>query len=98
VDAPIGSEDRASFLIPGRLGLFTTQPDDHRYPEASGSVNRSFSPESVRYLSVTSVVRRHLLTDDDRRWHNARRPASTGKPPLTGRLCRWWQVQGSNLG
>jgi hypothetical protein len=35
--------------------------------KASGSVNRSFSPESVRYMSVTSVVQRRLLTNDDRR-------------------------------
>src|SRR5215467_327227 len=33
---------------------------------ASGAVNRSSSPESVRYMSVTSVVRRRLLTKDDR--------------------------------
>jgi hypothetical protein len=33
---------------------------------ASGSVNRSSCPESVRYMSVTIVVQRRLLTDDDR--------------------------------
>jgi hypothetical protein len=34
--------------------------------EASGSVNRSFSPESVRHVSVTIVAQRPLLTDKDR--------------------------------
>ena len=34
---------------------------------ASGSVNRSFSPDSVRYMSVTSVVQRGLVTEDDTR-------------------------------
>ncbi len=33
---------------------------------ASGAVNRSPCPDSVRYMSVTSVARRRLLTDDDR--------------------------------
>jgi hypothetical protein len=35
--------------------------------KTSGSVNRSLGPESVRYMSVTSVVLRRLLTNDDRR-------------------------------
>jgi hypothetical protein len=35
--------------------------------KTSGSVNRSSSPESVRYMSVTTVAQRRLLTDDDRR-------------------------------
>ena len=45
-------------------GLAGSQPRtvDHRNPGASGSVNRSFSPESVRYMSVTSVVQRRHLT------------------------------------
>jgi hypothetical protein len=34
--------------------------------KASGSADRSFSPKSVRYMSVTSVVQRRLLTADDR--------------------------------
>jgi hypothetical protein len=29
----------------------------HRNPGASGAVNRSSSPDSVRYVSVTTVVR-----------------------------------------
>jgi len=29
-------------------------------------MNRSFGPGSVRYMSVTSVVQRRLLTKDDR--------------------------------
>jgi hypothetical protein len=35
--------------------------------EASGLVNRSSSPGSVRYMSVTTVVQRRLLTGDDTR-------------------------------
>jgi hypothetical protein len=38
------------------------EPPGH---EASGSVNRSSSPKSVRYMSVTIVVQRCLVTDDD---------------------------------
>jgi hypothetical protein len=34
---------------------------------ASGAADRSSRPESVRYMSVTIVVRRRLLTDDDTR-------------------------------
>jgi hypothetical protein len=37
----------------------------HQIPGASGSVNRSSSPGSVRHMSVTSVVQRRLLTKDD---------------------------------
>jgi hypothetical protein len=33
--------------------------------EASGSANRSSCLDSVRYLSVTIVVQRRLLTEDD---------------------------------
>jgi hypothetical protein len=33
--------------------------------EASGSVNRSCCPDSVRYRSVTTAAQRRLLTDDD---------------------------------
>jgi len=61
-------------------------------------VNRSSCPGSVRYVSVTSVVQRRLLTNDDRGWHKARRPANPENPPVTGRFRWWWQVQGSNLG
>jgi hypothetical protein len=34
--------------------------------KADGSVNRSSRAESVRHMSVTIVVQRRLLTDDDR--------------------------------
>jgi hypothetical protein len=34
---------------------------------ASGSVNRSSCLDSVRYVSVTTVVQRRLLTEDDSR-------------------------------
>jgi hypothetical protein len=34
---------------------------------ASGSVHRLLRPDPVRYLSVTTVVQRRLLTDDDTR-------------------------------
>jgi hypothetical protein len=32
---------------------------------ASGSMNRSSSPDSVRYMSVTTAAQRRLLTEDD---------------------------------
>ena len=35
--------------------------------KASGAVNRSSCPDSVRHMSVTIVVQRRLLTDDDTR-------------------------------
>jgi hypothetical protein len=35
--------------------------------KASGSVNRSSCPESVRHVSVTTAAQRRLLTDDDTR-------------------------------
>jgi hypothetical protein len=35
--------------------------------KASGSVNRSSCPESVRHMSVTIAAQRRLLTDDDTR-------------------------------
>jgi hypothetical protein len=34
---------------------------------ASGSVNRSSRPVSVRYMSVTTAAQQRLLTDDDTR-------------------------------
>jgi putative transposase len=63
---------RFRFLVRDRAGQFTEASGavpcgDGIEVEASGSVNRSFSPESVRYMSVTTVVQRRLLTDDDRR-------------------------------
>jgi len=47
------------------LGPFTE--DGGRNPGASGSVNRSFSPDSVRHMSVTIAAQRRLLTGDDTR-------------------------------
>jgi hypothetical protein len=41
------------------------RPDSGR-SSPSGSANRSSSLESVRYMSVTIVVQRRLLTEDDR--------------------------------
>ncbi len=39
----------------------------YRRAGASGSVNRSFCPDSVRHLSVTTAAQRRLLTADDTR-------------------------------
>ena len=38
-----------------------------RTARASGSVNRSFSPDSVRHMSVTTAAQRCLLANDDTR-------------------------------
>jgi hypothetical protein len=53
-------------------------------------------PESLRYMSVTTVAQRRTLTDDDTRCHNPRPPAPREKPHVMGGFRRWWQVLGSN--
>lgn len=54
----------------GRRARIHWRNDQAAYPSeppghgASGSMNRSSCPESVRYVSVTIVVQRRLLTDE----------------------------------
>jgi hypothetical protein len=48
--------------------------------EASGSVNRSCCPDSVRYMSVTTAAQRRLLTDDDTPGHLRGRSSPAPRP------------------
>jgi len=45
--------------------LCARAPGQRPPPRASGSVNHSSSPESVRHMSVTTAAQRRLLTNDD---------------------------------
>ena len=83
--------------VPRRLadhgeGPVNTRPDQG----ASGSVNRWLRPESVRHMSVTTATQRLTAAHHATRRHNNKKARETGKTQLTGYLCRWWQVLGSN--
>jgi len=55
---------RGELTISAQVQLLL-RPDSGR-SSPSGSANHSSSLESVRYMSVTIVVQRRLLTEDDR--------------------------------
>jgi hypothetical protein len=59
-------------------------------------VNRLLRPESVRHMSVTTATRGLTTAHHETRRHNNKKARKTGKTQLTGYLCRWWQVLGSN--
>ena len=64
--------------------------------EASGSVNRLLRPDSVRHMSVTTAMQGHTTAHHDTQRDNSRAAREPGYAQATGRLCRWWQVLGSN--
>jgi len=59
-------------------------------------VNRWLQPDSVRHMSVTTATQRLTAAHHETRRHNNKKARETGKIQLTGYLCRWWQVLGSN--
>ena len=69
---------------------------NHHHGGASGAVNRWLRPDSVRHMSVTTATRRLTAAHHETRRHNNKKARETGKTQLTGYLCRWWQVLGSN--
>ena len=67
-----------------------------RIGKASGYTHRSFRPDAVRYMSVTTATHRPTVTHPDT-WRDknetARRAAFSQR---AGRFRRWWQVLCSN--
>jgi hypothetical protein len=75
-------------LLPRMLG--------HRNPGASGSVNRSSGPDSVRHMSVTTAMQGLTAAHRETQRDNSKTARESGKIQLTGYFRRWWQVLGSN--
>ena len=67
-----------------------------QFSKASGYTHRSFRPDPVRYLSVTTATHRPAVTDPDT-WRDKKETARRAAfPQPRGRFRRWWQVLGSN--
>ena len=67
-----------------------------RIGKASGSTDRSFSPDAVRYMSVTIATPCPTAAHDDT-WRDKKETARRAAfPQRAGRFRRWWQVLGSN--
>ena len=64
--------------------------------KGSGYTHRSFCPDAVRYLSVTTAMRRPTVTRADTRRDKKETARRAAFPQLAGRFRRWWQVLGSN--
>ena len=67
-----------------------------RIGKASGYSHRSFRPDAVRYLSVTTAMHRPAVTHPDTRRDKKETARRTAFPQQAGRFRRWWQVLGSN--
>jgi hypothetical protein len=86
-ESPVTSPASAS-PSPGRTTTATE--------EASGSVNRSSCPDSVRHMSVTTAMQRLTVTHHDTRCDSTKTAREPGYAQAAGRFRRWWQVLGSN--
>jgi hypothetical protein len=67
-----------------------------RIGKASGSTNRSFGPDAVRYMSVTIATPCPAAAHDDTRRDKKETARRAAFPQRAGRFRRWWQVLGSN--
>lgn len=65
--------------------------------KASGYTNRSFCPDAVRYMSVTSATHRPAVTHSDTGRDKKETARLAAFPQTAGRFPRVWQVLGSNL-
>ena len=64
--------------------------------KASGYTHRSFRPDPVRYMSVTTATHRPTVTHADTRRDKKETARRAAFPQPAGRFRRWWQVLGSN--
>jgi len=67
-----------------------------RIGKASGSADRSFDPDAVRYMSVTIATPCPTAAHDDTRRDKKKTARRTAFPQPAGRFPRVWQVLGSN--
>ena len=67
-----------------------------RIGKASGSADRSFGPDAVRYMSVTIATPCPTAAHDDTRRDKKEPARRAACPQRAGRFRRWWQVLGSN--
>ena len=66
--------------------------------KGSGYTHRSFRPDAVRYMSVTTATHRPTVTHPDT-WRDKKETARRAAfPQQAGRFPWWWQVLGSNQG
>ena len=65
-------------------------------PGASGSVNRSLRPDSVRHMSVTTAMQWLTTAHHDTRCDSTKTAREPGMPRSRALFRRWWQVLGSN--
>jgi hypothetical protein len=64
--------------------------------KTSGSTDRSFGPDAVRYMSVTIATPCPTAAHDDTRRDKKETARRAAFPQRAGRFRRWWQVLGSN--
>jgi len=67
-----------------------------RIGKASGSTDRSFGPDAVRYMSVTIATPCPTAAHHDTRRDKKETARRAAFPQRAGRFRRWWQVLGSN--
>jgi hypothetical protein len=67
-----------------------------RIGKASGYTHRSFCPDAVRYMSVTTAMHRPTVTHADTCRDKKETARRTAFPQRAGRFPRVWQVLGSN--
>ena len=59
-------------------------------------MNRWLRPKSVRHMSVTTAMQGLTAARRETQRDKSKKAREAGIIQLTGRLCRWWQVLGSN--
>ena len=67
-----------------------------RIGKASGSADRCFGPDAVRYMSVTIATPCPTAAHHDTRRDKKETARRAAFPQPAGRFRRWWQVLGSN--
>jgi hypothetical protein len=67
-----------------------------RIGQASGYARRSFRPDAVRSMSVTTATHRPAVTRPDTRRDKKETARRAAFPQPGGRFRWWWQVLGSN--
>src|ERR1039457_4102857 len=77
-------------------GVRATGQNGRRSAKASGYANRSFRPDAVRYMTVTTTMHRPTVTHNETCRDKKKRAAGPRFRSQEGRFHSWWQVLGSN--
>ena len=94
-----GRPDRNAWLCASQTSsrdARTTGQNGRGSGKASGFAHRSFRPDAVRYISVTTAMHRPTVTHADTCRDEKETARRAAFPQPGGRFRRWWQVLGSN--